>query len=66
MSARDEGGEIRLEIGRIVVPASAGAHDLAARIEREIAGRRFGPGSDPLAAQIASRLLSAIESTEDA
>ena len=66
MSANERGGEIRLDIGSIVVPPSLGVDDLAERIEREIADRRFGPGSDPVVAQIATRLYGAIESTEDA
>ena len=66
MSANERGGEIRFEIGSIVVPPSFAADDLAARIEREIADHRFGPGSDPLVTEIANRLHSAIEATEDA
>lgn len=65
MSANERGGETRFEIGSIVVPASFDANDLGARIEREIADRRFGAGSDPFVTAIAARLQSAIESTED-
>jgi hypothetical protein len=57
--------DVRLEIGSITIPASYDARDLAARIEREIADRRFGPGRDPIVSAIAARLASAIDSVED-
>jgi hypothetical protein len=64
MSAGGERG-VRLEIGTIVVPAGHDATDLAARVEREIAERRFGPGRDPLAAAIAARITAALDAAED-
>ncbi|MBV8749323.1 MAG: hypothetical protein JO103_06385 [Candidatus Eremiobacteraeota bacterium] len=64
MSAR-EGGEVRVEIGGVVVPASYRGGDLAARIEREIADRRFGPGNDPVVTAIAARLIDAIDKTKE-
>jgi len=57
--------DLRLQIGTIVVPAGHDATDLAARVEREIAGRRFGPSGDSLAAAIAARITAALETTED-
>jgi hypothetical protein len=65
MSGRDGQEELRVEIGSIVVPASYDARDLAARIEREIADRRFGPGTDPLVAAIAAQLSPAIDAIRD-
>lgn len=64
MSADGRGG-VRLEIGTVVVPAGHDANDLAARVEREIADRRFGPGRDPLVAAIAARVAAALDSMED-
>jgi hypothetical protein len=65
MSKRGGENALSLEIGSIVIPASYDARDLAARVEREIADRRFGPGRDPVVSAIAARLTSAIESVEE-
>jgi hypothetical protein len=56
-----EGGELIVSIDRIVVEGGFDAADLGARIEREIAERRFGPGREPVVTTIAARLVAALE-----
>jgi hypothetical protein len=65
MNRRDRTTDLRVDIGSITLPASYDARDLATRIEREIADRRFGPGRDPVVTALAARLASAVESMED-
>jgi hypothetical protein len=62
---RDTSRELTVQIGELVVPASYDPRDLAARLEREIAGRRFGPGPDPVIAALATRLLEALDDAEE-
>lgn len=54
---------LTLSIGNVRIPAGAHSHDLAGRIEREIADRAFGRGSDPLVTSIADHVLGAIEAS---
>jgi hypothetical protein len=57
--------EFTLHIGELVLPASYDARDFAGRLEREIAGRAFGPGPDPVVAALATRLLEALDHAEN-
>jgi hypothetical protein len=65
MTGRGDRNELRVAIGSLVVPASYDARDLAVRIEREIAGLRFGPGRDPLVTAIATRVVAALDASEN-
>jgi hypothetical protein len=65
MSKRDTARELTLQIGALVVPDSYDPRDFAARLEREIADRRFGPGRDPVIAALATRLMEALDAAEE-
>lgn len=53
--------KIAVTISNLTVPASQNATDLSARIEKEIADRRFGPGNDPLVTALATRIMDAVD-----
>jgi hypothetical protein len=65
MTMHDAPRAITLHIGELVLPASYDARDFAQRLEREIAERAGGPGPDPVVAALATRLLEALERTEE-
>ena len=65
MTMRDTQRDVTLHIGDLVLPASYDPRDFAARLEAEIAGRRFGPGPDPVVAAVATRLLKALDAAEE-
>ncbi|HTJ25707.1 MAG TPA: hypothetical protein VMA36_06025 [Candidatus Limnocylindria bacterium] len=61
MSGKRNETELVIEIGSLVVDGAVDARELGARLEREIADRRFGPGRDPFVAAIAARLVAALD-----
>lgn len=65
MTMHDAPRRITLHIGELVLPESYDARDFAARLEQEIAERGGGPGSDPVVAALATRLLEALERAEE-
>jgi len=65
MNNRRRPDDIRIEISKLVLPAGHDAADVASRIEREIADRRFGPGTDPHITAIAGRIIETLASSKE-
>jgi hypothetical protein len=65
MNHRKRPDDVRVNIQKLVLPPGHNVADFASRIEREIADRRFGPGTDPQITAIAARIVEQLASTKE-